>query len=82
MNWEHVEGRWEQFKGDVKKAWGKLTDDDLTYVSGHRDRLAGKLRERYGTLRDQAHADIDAWVAKLEGKVDQTNPPKDPRSSH
>jgi uncharacterized protein YjbJ (UPF0337 family) len=76
MNWEQIQGTWEQFKGDVKKSWGKLTDDDLTYVSGHRDRLAGKLQERYGSLKEQAHKDIDAWVAKLENRIDR----KDPKS--
>jgi uncharacterized protein YjbJ (UPF0337 family) len=29
MNWDQVAGNWEQFKGQVKEKWGKLTDDDL-----------------------------------------------------
>jgi uncharacterized protein YjbJ (UPF0337 family) len=32
MNWEQVEGKWDQFKGSVKEKWGELTDDDLTMV--------------------------------------------------
>lgn len=71
MNWDQVEGAWEHFKGDVKKAWGKLTDDDLTYVSGQRDRLVGKVHEHYGTVKDQVYKDVDAWVAKLERKMDR-----------
>jgi CsbD-like len=29
MNWDQIEGNWQQFKGKVKEKWGKLTDDDL-----------------------------------------------------
>jgi uncharacterized protein YjbJ (UPF0337 family) len=76
MNWDRVQGKWEQLKGDVKTTWGKLTDDDLTAVGGDRDRLAGKLHERYGILKEQAHKDIEAWVAKVEQKIDQVGRPK------
>jgi uncharacterized protein YjbJ (UPF0337 family) len=29
MNWNQIEGRWDQLAGQVKSQWGKLTDDDL-----------------------------------------------------
>ena len=29
MNWDQIEGRWKQLTGDVKKQWGRLTDDDV-----------------------------------------------------
>ena len=48
MDWDRVEGDWKQMKGKVKERWGKLTDDDLTAISGRRDQLEGKIQERYG----------------------------------
>ena len=48
MDWNRLEGDWKQLKGKVKERWGKLTDDDLTAISGHRDQLEGKIQERYG----------------------------------
>lgn len=48
MNNDIIKGKWAQFKGDVKEKWGDLTDDDLTQIDGQRDKLAGKLQERYG----------------------------------
>ena len=34
MNWDVVKGRWEQLKGDARKQWGKLTDDDWSVIGG------------------------------------------------
>lgn len=58
MNWDIIEGKWEQLKGSVKEKWGDLTDDDLTQMAGSRDRLAGRLQERYGWTKDEADRQI------------------------
>ncbi|MGB4896249.1 MAG: CsbD family protein, partial [Nitrospira sp.] len=34
MNTDQFKGKWVHFKGEVKKQWGKLTDDDLMQVEG------------------------------------------------
>jgi uncharacterized protein YjbJ (UPF0337 family) len=66
MNSDQVEGKWKQVKGAVKQQWGKLTDDDLTVLSGKKDELIGKLQERYGYTREQATKEADAWAAKSQ----------------
>ena len=48
-------------KGKVKEKSGNLTDDDLDKIAGRRDRLEGKIQERYGIAKDQAKKDIDTW---------------------
>jgi len=65
MNWDQVEGKWKQYSGKIKEKWGKLTDDDLTAISGKRDQLVGKLQERYGMARDQAEKQIDEFTHTL-----------------
>jgi uncharacterized protein YjbJ (UPF0337 family) len=65
MNWEQVEGKWDQFKGSVKEKWGKLTDDDLTMIKGRRENLVGRLKERYGLEKEAAEKEIDAWAREL-----------------
>ena len=65
MNWDRAAGEWKQLKGKVKQKWGKLTDDDLIYVAGHRDQLIGRLQERYGIARDEAEKQVKDW----EGRV-------------
>lgn len=59
--WDQISGNWKQFKGNVKKQWGKLTDDDLEQVKGQRDVLAGKIQERYGIAKDEANRQLDEW---------------------
>lgn len=58
MNQDRLAGEWKQFKGKVKEKWGKLTDDDLTYIDGKRDRLVGRLQERYGIAKDMAEKQL------------------------
>jgi uncharacterized protein YjbJ (UPF0337 family) len=62
MNWDIIEGKWNQLKGDVKTRWAKLTDEDLTTVSAKRDKLVGKIQERYGVMRDDAEKQVDEWI--------------------
>jgi uncharacterized protein YjbJ (UPF0337 family) len=64
MNWDQVEGNWKQFRGSVKERWGKLTDDDLTVIAGARDRLVGKIQERYGVIREQAEKDLTEFLER------------------
>ena len=62
MNWDEVEGKWNQLKGTVREKYGKLTDDDLQVIGGKKDRFIGKLQERYGIAREQAEKDANTWL--------------------
>ncbi len=55
-------GKWKQLKGEVKKQWGKLTDDDLDRAEGDRDKLLGILQEKYGYSKDQAREHLDRFL--------------------
>ena len=61
MNWDQMEGKWKQAKGTVKQKWGKLTDDDLDVIAGSRDKLVGRIQERYGIAKDAAEKEVDTW---------------------
>ena len=62
MNWDRVEGNWNEFKGRVQQQWAKLTNDDLAQVNGKRTELCGRLQQRYGYAKDQAEREIDTWL--------------------
>jgi uncharacterized protein YjbJ (UPF0337 family) len=61
VNWDQIEGQWKQMKGKVKTKWGKLTDDDLTTIAGHKDQLVGRIQERYGIQKDEAERQVQDW---------------------
>ena len=65
MNWDQIKGNWKQFKGKAQVQWGKLTDDELDQVDGHREVLVGKLQEKYGISREEA----DRQVTDFERQV-------------
>ena len=65
MNDDRIKGQWKQWKGDFKKEWGKLTDDDLDVAEGHRDYLIGKIQERYGIARDEAKRQVERFEVKM-----------------
>jgi uncharacterized protein YjbJ (UPF0337 family) len=65
MNWDRIEGNWKQLRGKAQQQWGKLTDDDLTYVEGRRVELVGKIQERYGVAKDEAEKQVDNWMRNI-----------------
>ena len=50
MNAEHSR-EMEPVQGEVKRQWGKLTDDDMTEAEGNYDKFLGRVQERYGDKR-------------------------------
>lgn len=64
MNWDIIEGKWKQFKGDVQRQWGRLTDDEYDEIAGNRQKLAGKLQEKYGYSKDEANRQIDEFTRR------------------
>jgi uncharacterized protein YjbJ (UPF0337 family) len=65
MKWDQMEGKWKQFAGRVREKWGELTDDDVDVIAGKRDRLLGKLQERYAIKREEAEKQIDSFIRQL-----------------
>jgi uncharacterized protein YjbJ (UPF0337 family) len=68
MNWDTIEGRWAQLKGDLKGRWAALTDDDIAGIGAKREKLVGKLQERYGLIKDDAERQIDGWIDGVNRK--------------
>ncbi|NIY74735.1 CsbD family protein [Thalassospira sp. HF15] len=65
MNWDQIEGRWKQLTGDVKKQWGRLTDDDVDAIDGQQDKLVGRIQEAYGIEREEADRQVREWFNSL-----------------
>jgi uncharacterized protein YjbJ (UPF0337 family) len=48
MDAYQLNGKWMQFKGDLKQQWGKFINDDLQHIEGSLDKIIGQLQERDG----------------------------------
>ena len=52
-------------KGSTRDQWGRFTEADVEWIGGERDKLVGKLQERYGLVRAEAQRRADEWVEAL-----------------
>jgi uncharacterized protein YjbJ (UPF0337 family) len=52
MNWNQIEENWKQLKGNAKKKWGKLTDDELDVKVGKRKPATGKAQNTRSNKKD------------------------------
>ena len=68
VNKDQFQGKWKQFKGDLKKKWGKFTDDDLLIIEGDYEKFEGKLQERYGDKKEDVRRWTDDWFARHENR--------------
>lgn len=67
MNKDQFQGKWKQFKGDLKRQWGEFTDDDLKQIEGNYDKFEGKVQERYGDRKEDVKRWTDEWFKKQSG---------------
>ena len=68
MNDDQFDAKWERIKGEVRKHWGKLTDDDIEQVKGKRENLLAKIQERYGDTKEAAAQQLAALEQRLENR--------------
>ena len=63
-----IKGKWKQMIGGLKQKWADLTDDDWKHIEGDRDKLIGKIQERYGYAKERAHREVDEYFKEQEQK--------------
>jgi len=68
MHLHSLKGSWEQIKGDLKKKFGKLTDDDLKYVEGEEEMLLGRLERKLGVKREELEKILKEHMEKPKVK--------------
>ena len=66
MNKDRFKGSWQQFKGELKKKWGQLTDNDLLEAEGDYDKFLGVVQKRYGDKKEEVSKWADEWYSKRE----------------
>jgi uncharacterized protein YjbJ (UPF0337 family) len=62
MNSDQVKGKLKQLRGEIKRKWGQLTDDDVSETEGSMEKLVGRIQERSGDRREA----IEQWFKSQE----------------
>jgi uncharacterized protein YjbJ (UPF0337 family) len=56
---EAVKGNWGEQKGKLKAKFPTLTDADLTYESGKKEEMLGKIETKLGKTKEELAAIIN-----------------------
>lgn len=72
MNEQIIKGRWKEFTGEIQKAWGKLTNDEIAQANGNLKVLSGLIQKRYGMAQDEASARVTELATRFSS--DYKNP--------
>jgi uncharacterized protein YjbJ (UPF0337 family) len=71
VNTQVLQGQWNSLRGEVKKKWGQLTDDDLKFTSGNVDQLVGRIQHKTGEARDAIEHFLDELTSQGASVVSQ-----------
>ena len=64
MNQDLIQGKWKEIKGDLRSAWGRITEDEWEQTKGDMGAIAGLIQQRYGQ-------EISEITEKLSGLYDK-----------
>ncbi len=53
INQDIVNGKWLEIKGEVQKAWGKLTSDEIEQTKGDLKSISGLVQQKCGESNEQ-----------------------------
>jgi uncharacterized protein YjbJ (UPF0337 family) len=52
MNEDQYQGNWTELKGNIRKSWAQLSDDEIEESKGNFEKLAGKIQQRFGESKE------------------------------
>lgn len=70
LNKNTTKGKWLEIKGEVQKAWGKLTDDELDKTKGDMKVISGLIQQKYGKAEKDYSEKLSGIFRSYETKKD------------
>lgn len=71
FNESTLKGKWTEMRGEIRKAWGKLTDSELDQTKGDLTAIAGLLQQRYGERKEHYSQKLAEMFAGWSEKRDE-----------
>ncbi len=59
MNKDEVEGNWKEQKGILKQKFAELTENDLMFAEGLKEKMLGKLQIKLGKTKEELNRIIN-----------------------
>lgn len=72
MNENTIKGKWLEIKGDIQKAWGNLTDDELEKTKGDMKSIQGLIQQKYGKAQENYEGKLSDIFKRFEDKKNET----------
>ena len=73
MSEEQFKERWDELKEPLKSRWKKLTDEDVSEISGDLEKFKTIIQKRYGEMKEVVSAWVEERYAGVED-VKKTSP--------
>jgi uncharacterized protein YjbJ (UPF0337 family) len=71
VNAQVIKGQWNEVRGQLKKKWSQLTDEDLKFANGNIDQLVGVIQRRTGEAREAIEQFLDSLTAHGASAISQ-----------
>lgn len=68
LNENTTKGKWLEMKGEIQKAWGKLTDNELEESKGDMKKIAGIIQQRYGEVQKVRVRSLQKFLSDMKKK--------------
>ena len=72
INENTTSGKWLEIKGNIQKAWGKLTDNELEQTRGDMKAIGGLIQQRYGEAQESYSKKLSAILKDFKMQKDET----------
>lgn len=70
MNQSQMAGKWKEIKGEIRKAWGELTDDEVEQTKGNMESISGLIQQKFGLSKEQAAEKLNSVYSKFDAKAE------------
>jgi uncharacterized protein YjbJ (UPF0337 family) len=71
VNENTVKGKWLEVRGNIQKAWGKLTNDELDQTKGDVKAIGGLIQQRYGEAQEKYGDKLNTILKQLDARKDE-----------